>query len=91
MILGDFNLHRGYWGGLEVRHEDPEAEDLIDIIHAHSLTSTLAPGTVTFDNRNFTSSIDLCYITLGLADRIIRSGVDQEMDHKLDGKIFLFS
>ena len=84
MILGDFNLHHWYWGGPEIRQQEPEAEGLIDIIHTHGLTSTLAPGTITFDDRNCTSSIDLCYATKDLVDQIIRSGVDMEMDHNSD-------
>ena len=84
IILGDFNLHHWYWGGPEIRQREPEAEDLIDIIHTHGLTSTLAPGTITFDDRNYTSSIDLCYATEDLVGQIIRSGVELEMDHNSD-------
>jgi hypothetical protein len=51
---------------------------------SHGLTSTLVPGTIAFDDRNYTSSIDLCFATEDLVDQIIRSGVDQEMDHNSD-------
>ena len=46
--------------------------------------STLPPGTIIFDDRNCTSSIDLCYATEDLGDQIIRSGVDPEMHHNSD-------
>ena len=61
-----------------------EAEDLIGIIHTHGLTSTLVPWTITFDDRNCTSSIDLCFATKYLVDQIIRSGVDIGIDHNSD-------
>ncbi len=84
VILGDFNLHYEYWGGQLERQPDPESEDLINIIQEFCLTSTLPLGITTFDARNQTSCIDLCYATLDIVDRIIRSGTDNEMDHNSD-------
>ena len=32
VVVGDFNLHHGMWGGTKVRHADKEAEELISIM-----------------------------------------------------------
>ena len=56
----------------------------MDIIQDHRLASTLAPGTVTYEDSNSTSCIDLCFVTENLVDRTIKSRVDEEIDHHSD-------
>jgi ribonuclease HI/exonuclease III len=84
ILLGDFNLHHPLWGGLGRRETDPEAEDLIDIIGDFALHNTLPPGTITFEEGRVQSAIDLCYVTTGLIDRIIKSEVNRNLDHDSD-------
>ena len=84
ILLGDFNLHHPMWGGLETRHIDPEAEDLITIMEDFELSNTLPVGTVTYEERTSRSTIDLCLLTIGLVDRVIKSRVDQDLDHDSD-------
>jgi hypothetical protein len=84
IILGDFNLHHKLWGGLTVRESDPESDDLIDIIEEYRLSSLLPADTVTYDNKDAQSCIDLCYGTQDLANRVVKCGVDDEMDHNSD-------
>jgi exonuclease III len=84
ILLGDFNLHHPLWGGQAVRYADPQAEDLIAIIEDFDLSSTLAPGTITYEEAARQTTIDLCLVTVGLVDRVIRSQVDRELDHDSD-------
>jgi ribonuclease HI/exonuclease III len=84
IILGDFNLHHELWGGLTVRERDPESDDLIDIMEEYQLSSLLPADTVTYDDKNAQTCIDLCYGTQDLIDRVIKCGVDHEMDHNSD-------
>jgi hypothetical protein len=84
IILGDFNLHHELWGGLTVRERDPESDDLIDIMEEYQLGSLLPADTVTYDDKNGQSCIDLCYGTQDLVDRVVKCGVDYEMDHNSD-------
>ncbi|KAJ3552838.1 hypothetical protein NPX13_g11022 [Xylaria arbuscula] len=84
IVLGDFNLHHELWGGSLHRPKDPEAEELAELIADQGLTNTLLPGTITYEEGDSSSTIDLCLLTVGLVDRIIRSGVDRSVEHDSD-------
>lgn len=84
IIVGDFNLHHEYWGGPKIRISEPESEDLIEIIEETQLASLLPSATVTYDDKNTQSCIDLCYGTQNIADRVIKCSVDYDMDHNSD-------
>ena len=84
MVLGDFNLHHGMWGGEGVAQVDQESEELIDIMASFDLTNTLSPGTVTYEEGNASTTIDLCWVSAGLLDRLITSQVDRTLDHDSD-------
>jgi hypothetical protein len=72
VLLGDFNLHHPLWGGLNREATDPESEDLIDIIGDFALHNTLPLGTVTYEEGRAQSTIDLCLVTAGLINRIVK-------------------
>ena len=84
IVLGDFNLHHRSWGGERVLREDEEAEELRTIMDRFGLTSTLHEGAITYEERNAQSTIDLCWVTAGLLDRLMKSTVDRELDHDSD-------
>lgn len=84
MVVGDFNLHHRSWGGERVVREDQEAEELRILMDCFGLTNTLHEGAVTYEERGAQSTIDLCWITLGLLDRLIKSTVDRGLDHDSD-------
>jgi endonuclease/exonuclease/phosphatase family metal-dependent hydrolase len=72
------------WGGPDVRHIDPESENLIAIIEDFDLSSTLRPGAITYEGGASRSTIDFCLVTAGLVDRVIRSQVDRDLNHDSD-------
>jgi exonuclease III len=84
IVVGDFNLHHDMWGGPDGPRREAEAEDLVELMEDFDLTSTLAPGTITYEEGSKQATIDLCLVTLGLVDRIIRSEVDRSLDHDSD-------
>jgi exonuclease III len=84
ILLGDFNLHHPMWGGANVRHTDPESADLLAIMDDFNLDSTLPPGAITYEERTSRTTTDLCLVTAGLVDRVIRSQVDRDLDHDSD-------
>ena len=84
VLLGDFNLHHPLWGGLNREVTDPESEDMIDIIGDFALHNTLSPGTTTYEEGRSRSTIDLCLVTTGLIDKVIKSEVDRDLDHDSD-------
>ncbi|KAI1531407.1 pol-like protein [Pyrenophora tritici-repentis] len=49
-----------------------------------NLGSTLPPGTITYEERASRTTIDLCLVTVGLVDRVVRSQVDRDLDHDSD-------
>ncbi|KAJ3453598.1 hypothetical protein MRS44_017845 [Fusarium solani] len=84
ILVGDFNLHHEMWGGSHIPRIEAEAEDLVEIMEDYNLTNTLAPGTITYEENNRRTTIDLCLVTLGLVDRVIRCEVDRDLDHDSD-------
>ena len=69
---------------MEVSRKEAEAANLITMIEEYALYTTLAPGTTTYRERQLHSSIDLCFVTAGLVERVIRSEVEEELDHDSD-------
>ena len=84
IVLGDFNLHHPQWGGPLSRDPEAEAEQLVDLGERFGLTITTTPGTVTYRENTARTTIDLCWITQGLIDRLIKSGTRKELDHDSD-------
>ncbi|KAG6979819.1 RNA-directed DNA polymerase from mobile element jockey [Fusarium oxysporum f. sp. conglutinans] len=84
IIGGDFNLHHELWGGDRVQRADPDAAELTTIMEDYCLTSNLAPGTITYEERDGRTTIDLCLTTAGLMDRLIQCEIETDMDHDSD-------
>lgn len=84
IALGDFNLHHTIWGGTQARGITQEAEELAEFLEEYGLTNTLLPGTITYEEGPAHTTIDLCLVTMGLVDKIIRSEVERELDHDSD-------
>ncbi|KAI8395899.1 hypothetical protein FOFC_21429 [Fusarium oxysporum] len=84
IIVGDFNLHHELWGGDRVQRADPDAAELTTIMEDYCLTSNLAPGTITYEERDGRTTIDLCLTTAGLVDRLIQCEIETDMDHDSD-------
>jgi hypothetical protein len=72
------------WEGLNREVTDLELEDLIDIIGDFALYNTLLPGTVTYKEGRLQSVINLCLITTGVIEQVIKSEVDRSLDHNPD-------
>jgi hypothetical protein len=70
-MVGDFNLHHPYWGGLRVQTLDPKVEEALQIIEEYQLGLLYKPGTTTFRVRDTETTIDLSLATPGLQDSLI--------------------
>lgn len=53
-------------------------------MESSDMSNALQPGTITYEEGDHRSTIDLCWVTLGLVDRVTRSEVDRELDHDSD-------
>ena len=72
MLLGEFNLQHPLWGGMNREATDPKSEGLIDIIGDFALHNNLPLGTVTYEQGRAQSTINLCLVTAGLINRIVK-------------------
>lgn len=84
IILNNFNLYYKLWGGPTVQERDPKSDNLIDIIKKYQLGSFLPAVTVTYNNNNIQTYIDLYYGIQNLIDRVVKYKTDYKMDHNLD-------
>ena len=48
------------------------------------MASMLRLGATTYDENNTQTTIDLCWVSTGLVDRVTRCEVDEGMDYDLD-------
>ncbi|KAL3587834.1 hypothetical protein FPOAC2_13733 [Fusarium poae] len=51
------------------------------IMEDYCLTSNLAPGTITYEERGGRTAIDPCLMTAGLVDRLTQCEIETDMDH----------
>ena len=78
IVLGDFNLHHPYWGGLgAARHEG--AEELMYAMEKAGLELVLPPGTITY-TQNAETTIDQIWASSNLRDRITECVIPEELD-----------
>ena len=83
IIVGDFNLHHPTWGGLGVE-EDPQAEQLIQMMDERQLSLLLPQGSVTWRSQQACSTIDLVLGSPDITQRLISCEVQQrhhDSDH----------
>lgn len=84
IILGDFNLYHELWGGQKARPRDTKSNNPIQIIGDFQLVTFLPKGTITYNDKNTQSCIDLCYSIESIIERIIKCWVDIDVDHNSD-------
>ncbi|KIV98600.1 uncharacterized protein PV09_09617 [Verruconis gallopava] len=83
-MLGDFNLNHPVWGGKKEHKHEEEAEELLDIMQNTGMTNMLRSGTITYEEGEKRSTIELCWMSAGLTDRLIRCEADRDMEHDSD-------
>ena len=85
VVLGDFNLHHPYWGGVGQLTQHKAADNLIDIASNHGLALVTPRGTTTWRARGSQSTIDLIFLSQQIETRmtkcIPRLDLAQSSDH----------
>ncbi|KAI3545670.1 zinc knuckle [Colletotrichum abscissum] len=80
IVVGDFNLHHELWGGSDIRAPDREATELLDLMDDMNLTSQLRTGTITYEEGDRRTTIDLCLVTRPRTktalDRYVETSID---------------
>ena len=86
VLLGDFNQHDELWGGDNISAQrQGEADPIIDLMIAHSLQSLLPRGTITWENNENRSTIDLMLVSAELAQEAVICrvyGTEHGSDHR---------
>lgn len=80
IILGDFNLHHPVWSGPARPTQHRAANQLLDVVRQAQLQLTLSPGTVTWEARKSTSTIDLVFMTDVLQHTLLHCRSRPEMN-----------
>ena len=70
IVIGDFNLHHPYWSGPSRPTQHAAADQLLDIVAAADLDLTLPAGTVTWEARRSSSTIDLVFMSASLVPMV---------------------
>jgi hypothetical protein len=84
IVVGDFNLHHPYWGGLRVQKPDAVAEEILQIVEEHQLALLYEPGTTTFKARDAETTIDLSFATPSLQDSLVRCRPREDLNYDSD-------
>jgi Endonuclease-reverse transcriptase len=78
------NQSKSMWAGEYLTNPDAEAIHLITLIQDNGLDQCLPKGTITREEGESASCIDLVYATPEILSRIIECQVDRELDHHSD-------
>jgi exonuclease III len=77
ILMGDFNLHHPAWGGINST-QDHNSDRLIDLCDAADLDLWLEPGTITRDQNNEQTTIDLTFGSPSLTNRLVACEIATE-------------
>lgn len=84
IVVGDFNLHHPYWGGTRCLDRHLAADLLIETVNEAQLTLLLSAGTVTREQHNQRTTIDLTWASQTLTDRLRRCNVAPKLHQGSD-------
>ena len=88
VVVGDFNLYHPRWGGPEAGYNCRiAAEYLIGVTENNGLELGFEPGLITRPAKGAginPSTIDLSFITSDVADHLIQTGINEELDKGSD-------
>ena len=84
ILMEDFNLHHSAWGGPSYPRQHLLANELIDMITIAGGTLALSRGIITRDYQGSQTIIDLAFTSNGITNRLIRCGIDEEMENSSD-------
>src|SRR5436190_4314811 len=84
VLLGDFNLHHPIWGGPQCFTRHNMVDELLHIVNEADLQLLTPPGTITWEDRGQSSTVDLIFSTAGLEQRVVSCCVDSSLENGSD-------
>ena len=85
IAIGDFNIHHPQWGGRDTRAEN-RSEQLLELVDQFSLQQHVPVGSHTYqsDIHDTCQTLNLCFTTEDLADRLTKCIVRRDLDYDSD-------
>jgi exonuclease III len=84
ILVGDFNLHHPLWGGIGSPTQHTVADALIEHTAEAGLSLALPQGSITWETRGASSTIDLVFASESIHQRILHCAVDMEREESSD-------
>src|SRR6187402_3869362 len=84
LVLGDFNLHHPLWSGPRNPAAHAAADIVVETLLAKDMELATPKGTITWEARGLTSTIDLASTRHRLGQRLIECKVCEALDHGSD-------
>ena len=73
ILLGDFNLHHPYWGGVAITNVDEVADDLICAIETAGLSLAIEMGIEMWAKGTLINTLDLVFISPWITNRLLQN------------------
>ena len=84
LVLGDFNLHHPLWSGPRNPAAHKAAEPVVETLLAEGMELATPRGTITWEARGVSSTIDLAFTSQLLTQRLVECTINKELDHSSD-------
>ena len=84
VLLGDFNLHHPIWGGPQCFTRHDMADELLRVVNEADLQLLTPPGTITWEARGQSSTVDLIFSSTSLEQKVISCYVDLNLESGSD-------
>jgi hypothetical protein len=84
LVLGDFNLHHPLWSGPRNPAAHKAAEPVVETLLAEGMELATPRGTITWEARGLSSTIDLAFTSQLLTQRLVECTINKDLDHSSD-------
>src|SRR5882757_3475466 len=84
LVLGDFNLHHPLWSSPRNPAAHLAADIVVETLLARDMELVTPKGTITWEARGSTSTIDLAFTSQRLQQRLVECTVNPALDHGSD-------
>ena len=84
LVLGDFNLHHPLWSSPRNPAAHLAADIVVETLLARDMELATPKGTITWEARGSTSTIDLAFTSQRLQQRLVECTVNSALDHGSD-------
>ena len=91
IIIDDFNIHHLVWDDVKI-NANVKFDELLTLMNRYQLTQHLRRDTITWSSRERSFTLNLCFTSINLIDKVTHCDINKKLDHDFDHfsiKIFL--